>query len=203
MKILEITQGTKEWHDFRRSHLGASEAGIIMGMNPYRSPLELWEEKVLGWEQEKNQAMTDGQIMEPIARAAYEKLVGFLVVPMVAEHDTIPYLSASFDGLTVNLTHAVEIKCGKGSHRSAMTGQIPAYYQCQLQHQMMIADLSMIDYYSFDGKEGILIEVVRDNSLISEMLERYEEFWHHIQTETPPRQYGTTKNYGIPTTLPF
>lgn len=187
MKILEITQGSQEWHDFRRVHLGASESGTIMGMNPYRTPLDLWEEKVFGWEQPKTQAMTDGQTMETIARSAYQEQTGILVEPLVCEHDAIPYISASFDGMTKDLKHAVEIKCGKGSHRSAKEGLIPAYYYCQLQHQMMVADLQIIDYYSFDGEKGILIKAVRDDELIEEMLEKYHWFWNCITTQTIPR----------------
>lgn len=36
----------EQWLAFRRERLGASEASAVVGMNPYRTNIELWEEKV-------------------------------------------------------------------------------------------------------------------------------------------------------------
>ena len=188
MKIIEgLEQGTEDWRKFRQNHVGASDASICMHLNPWRTRNQLWEEKVLGWTQELNANMARGQMMEEFARAAYEKEVGFLVMPMVAEHDTMPYLSASFDGLSINLKHAVEIKCGKASHKLAEKGEIPVYYMAQLQHQMYIGNLEKIDYFSFDGKDGILIPVKRDDFFIEEMIDKELEFWYCVTHLTPPQ----------------
>ena len=192
MKILDLVQGSRAWHDFRSCHIGASDSSTIMGMNPWENISSLWEEKVLGWEKPHTDAMTRGQSMETMARESYQILTGLSVLPLVCEDDKIPYMSASFDGITHDLTRAVEIKCGIKSHKSAKSGAIPAYYVCQLQHQMKIAELDEIDYYSFDGKDGILIVQKRDNEFIKEMLERYSEFWNYVITKTPPRQYHET-----------
>jgi predicted phage-related endonuclease len=105
---------------------------------------------------------------------------------MVAEDIFYPFISASFDGMTPDYKHAVEIKCGKGSHKLAQKGEIPVYYQAQLQHQMYVANLDIIDYFSFDGKNGILIKVERDNEFIQEMLDKEIEFWHCVTNLTPP-----------------
>lgn len=180
MKIYEVIQGTPEWHQFRQKHIGASESGIILGFNPWRNVVQLWEEKTLGWEQPMNEAMARGQKLEHLARESYEKECGIKMEPLVAEHDSISYISASFDGINVGKLRAVEIKCGKSSHKLAQRGEIPPYYFCQLQHQMLVADLEEIDYYSFDGKDGILINQKRDDGFINDMLEKYKVFWHNV-----------------------
>lgn len=38
-------QTDEEWREFRKQGIGGSEAGICLGVNPWRSPLELWLEK--------------------------------------------------------------------------------------------------------------------------------------------------------------
>ena len=35
----------EEWLQLRRNGIGGSDASVIMGKNPYRSILQLWEEK--------------------------------------------------------------------------------------------------------------------------------------------------------------
>jgi len=126
MRVTDIIQGSKEWHQFRRTHIGASDASIIMGLNPWRSISQLWEEKIFGWEQETNDKMKAGNEMEHEARKCYQSLTNLCVNPLVCEDEIYPFLSASFDGITEDLSHAVEIKCGKGSHRMASNGRIPA-----------------------------------------------------------------------------
>jgi putative phage-type endonuclease len=140
----------------------------------------LWEEKTLGWEQEINDVMRRGQEMEHEARECYEKLSGLKVKPQVAECEINPFLSASFDGITDDDECAVEIKCGKSSHHLARNNFIPTYYYAQLQHQMMIAELWQIDYFSYSRKDQFLITVSRDKEFIKEMIEKEVEFWNNV-----------------------
>ncbi len=43
--VVELEQGTKAWHAWRRSGIGASEAPTIMGENPFETCEELLEKK--------------------------------------------------------------------------------------------------------------------------------------------------------------
>lgn len=188
MKIIEgMQQGTEEWLKFRQYHVGASDAGTIMNLNPFTSRLNLWEEKTLGWERKINDNMKRGHKMEVPARAEYQLLKGEFFYPMVAESSHLPWMSASFDGMTKDLAKAVEIKCGRSSHKLAMGGMIPPYYFAQLQHQMYVAELDCIDYYSFNGKNGILITVGADEDFMMEMLDKENEFWYCVTSFTPPK----------------
>ena len=45
MKFIPITQGSDEWLRFRRSHIGASDAVTIMGLSPWKSPLNFTKKK--------------------------------------------------------------------------------------------------------------------------------------------------------------
>lgn len=192
MKIIDLIQGSKEWHEFRRNHIGASDSSSVMHMNPWKCVLELWEEKVLGWETTLTDAMRRGQDMEMTARDHYQKLTGIKVVPVVIEDSSFPYISASLDGITDDFKRAVEIKCGRKSFQLAKNGIIPSYYFCQLQHQMKVTGLDSIDYFNFDGDNSILLTQKRDDEFIKEMLERYSEFWNYVVTKIPPRQHYET-----------
>ncbi len=177
MKTYEVAQGSPEWLEFRQRHIGASDAATIMGLNPWSTPLQLWQEKALGWQKTKNAAMQRGNDLEEQARMAYQLQTGNVVYPMVAEDDLYPFISASFDGICPFFRTAVEIKCGKASHKLALMGEIPIYYNCQLQQQMYVAGLPEIHYFSYDGENNVLITVSRDNKFIEEMLEKEIAFW--------------------------
>ena len=56
----------QEWHDIRRKHIGGSDVGIIMGLNPYNSDIQrLWRIKT-GREQQEdisnNPAIVRGEV---------------------------------------------------------------------------------------------------------------------------------------------
>jgi putative phage-type endonuclease len=185
-----MIQGSDAWKDFRRQHIGASEAGILMGVNPYSTPVELWEEKCLGWEKRMSDAMMIGQKMEPIARDAYQELKGISVEPAVAEYDSLAFISASFDGINFEKKQLVEIKCGKSAFRQAKRGGIPSYYHAQMMQQMVVADVELMDYFCFepDTHEHILIPVEIDHDFVKRLLDMEVHFWQHIVDFIPPEE---------------
>jgi putative phage-type endonuclease len=197
MKIYEdLIQGSPEWLEFRRMHVGASDAATIMGMNPWHTKLQLWQEKCLGWTKEVNNAMRRGTEMEEQARNAYILQTGRLVLPMVATCEVHPFISASFDGVSDDFKNIVEIKCGKASHKLAQHGELPRYYMAQVQQQMYVAGVQEMDYFSYNQiikpdhsfvEDKIIIPVTLDYEFVETLIEKIKEFWHCVQTNTPPK----------------
>ena len=188
MKVIEVIQSSAEWLEWRRHIIGASEAGAVLGLNPFCSPLQLWEQKTLGWERPMTDVMRQGQINEPEARAIYESIKYIKVEPLVAEWDSMPFIAASFDGIDIKTNTLVEIKCGKSSFMKAMQGVIPAYYECQMQQQMLVAGLSQMDYFCYDAesKHHVLMPVKRNDDLIKRIIDMNIHFWQHVCDFTPP-----------------
>jgi len=180
-------QGSEEWKLWRRSHIGGSDAPTIMGVSPYKTMKQLWGEKVLGFEQSDNPYMQRGRELEPEARKMYEFFTDRCVPPYVMEHPHYKFLSASFDGMSAFGNFAVEIKiAGKKDHQLALKGKIPDKYYPQLQHQMFVANLDNMDYFSWNGDTHAIINVKRDEEYIIKMLEKEIEFWDLVQTKKRP-----------------
>jgi len=188
-------QGSKEWLEMRRNHLGASDAPIIMGISPWKTPFQLWEEKLgMAAEQEETFAMKRGTEMEPEARKAFEDATNLEMFPQVVHHPQHKFMIASMDGLTLDGTAGVEIKCpGQKAHSIAKEGNVPEYYMPQLQHQLACLSLTMLYYYSFDGVEGVIIEIHRDEKYIAELIKREKEFWQCVIDKVPPKL--TSRDY--------
>lgn len=188
MQLIKIAQGTAEWIKFRRTHIGASDAPCIMGESPWKSIFKLYEEKLFGFEDEENIYMKRGKELEPLALECFEKETGLTMFSMMFTHDNYEWMSASYDGITLNQDSILEIKCpgAKDHHFAEVNKMVPKKYKAQLQHQIFISGLDFSFYYSFDGKKGIILEVKRDQEFIEKMLEKELDFWNCLQTLTPP-----------------
>lgn len=183
-----LVQNSEEWLQWRRNKIGASDAAAIMGVSPWQTAYGLWCEKLqLHAPRQMNGAMQRGVDMEERARSAYESKTGLFVLPQVREHFNIEYMIASLDGITIDGNNAVEIKCaGKEDHKKALDGEIPEKYYPQLQHQIEVCNLKEIDYFSFDGEDGVIVKVHRNNLYIKMLKQQQAEFWDQLKNLTPP-----------------
>ncbi len=182
-----------EWLEMRRSKIGASDAPVIMNMSPWKTPYELWKEKIgLPCDQYVNSAMRRGLALESQALETYESMTGNIMLPQVVlNHPTISWMMATMDGISTDKKRGVEIKCaGKKDHNIAKKGNIPDKYIPQLQHQMEVTGLDVIDYFSYHDQEGVVVEIKRDNEFIARMLKEEEKFWQSVMEFRPPEKTG-------------
>lgn len=182
MRLINLKQGSLEWLKFRNEHICASDAPIIMGHSPWKNWEQLIEEKIFSLITPSNSYMERGKQLEPLALEAFENEMGLSLFPMVGKHETLDWMAASFDGITLERDIILEIKCpGKKDHAEAKKGNIPEKYKAQLQHQIFVSGLDFSYYYSFDGEKGIVLEVKRDNEFIEKMIEKEKEFWECLK----------------------
>jgi putative phage-type endonuclease len=185
MKIISgpaAVQGSQEWLEWRLQGIGSSDAPVIMGVSPLSTPYALYlQKRGLMSPPPDNPAMARGRKLEPIARACYEKETGNIMVPLIAECTTHPFMRASYDGVAPTFDLALEVKCpGEKAHQMALAGIVPPFYMDQIQQQIHIAGIDLAHYYSFDGQHGKLLEVRRDQAKIDRLLETAALFWEKV-----------------------
>lgn len=183
-----LEQGALDWLYFRRSRVSASKIGIIMGLSPWRSQYMQWCEDVgLSEPQEQTAAMKRGSLMEPDALREYCLMRGVEMKPAVVTHSEYPDFMASLDGINDDHTKIVEIKCpGQKGHEESRNGDVKPLYKCQVLWQMFCTGLSQCDYFSYDGENGYIIEIDRDDKLIEEMVIKAKEYLEFVRTLIPP-----------------
>jgi putative phage-type endonuclease len=181
-KIVDIVQGTSTWHNWRNQGIGASDAPIIMGENPWKSREQLLKEKLNGSIVSPNAAMARGTVLEPKARSRYERLVGIEVRPVCLQSTLFSWLRASIDGLALDGSSVVEIKCGNSIYEYvASKRQVPKYYFGQLQHILAVTDLSKIDFWGYlPRRPEIHLRIDRDNRYINRLIETEQKFWQEF-----------------------
>ena len=186
--LLRLVQGSAEWHAHRSQYCNASETPAVLGVSPWVTPYQLWAIKTGRATQETTPAMQYGTDTEPLARAAYEQLTRTVMQPKVMV--TGAY-SASLDGINFGGDLIVEIKCpvkGQASElwKQAASGNIPAHYQWQVQHQLMVSEAKLAHFYIFDGKRGLLLDVYPAPEQWLTIVREWTAFRHYLDTDTPP-----------------
>lgn len=179
----EMIQGSEEWLEWRSDKITATASCAVMGVSGWQTLDQLYQEKVgLSQPQLKNWAMQRGLEMEPAARKAFKVFIDDDVFPELRVHPSTPWMVASLDGVNLDGSVVVEIKCpGKKDHDTALSGKVPAKYYPQLQHQMIVCDVQYMWYFSYrsdDDCVGILVDRCNDycNELISRETAFYEFF---------------------------
>ena len=186
--VLKLVQGSAAWHEHRAHFRNASETAAVMGISPWQTPYQLWQVRTGRLTVATTPAMAHGTAMEPKARAAYENRTGLVMQPLVLTEGDY---SASLDGITLEGDRIVEIKCpfkGRVSElwKTAQSGTVPEHYRVQIQHQLMVSGAAIADLFVFDGDEGLLVEVGRDEVTLEAIRAAWDGFQQYLDTDTPP-----------------
>jgi len=186
MKKINLEQGTEPWLAWRKTVITATDAPAILGSSPWTSAYKCWQKKLgLIDEQKSTEAMERGKTMEPEARAHFIERYGIEMEPAVVESSVYDFLGASLDGMCDR--EILEIKCGGTKlHTMASEGIIPQYYLDQIQHQLFVTGAERCYYYSYNGKDGICIEVLPDITFIDRFLPKARDFWRAVAFSEPP-----------------
>jgi putative phage-type endonuclease len=186
--IVQLTQGTPEWLAYRLAKRNASESAAVMGLSPWTTPYLLWLMKTRRLVQSANQPMLRGIELEPAARAAYEQRTGLVMQPLVLQDGDY---SASLDGQTLDGNLILEIKCPMRGSESSLwqevaNGHVPEHYAIQVQHQLMVSDADMAHLYVFDGRNGILHQIERDETCMERIKAAWDVFQPYLDGDCPP-----------------
>ncbi len=187
-----MEQGTVDWLEWRRGGIGSSDAPIIMKVSPFKTPYQLWEEK-LGIKREERDSLyilDKGQQIEKKARALFEITHGVKAPPATYTDETLPFLRASLDGKILGKNEIIEIKMqGLEQHERVFDHQVPEKYIYQIMHQLYVTKASHCFFISYCEKArqkmGVT-KVLPNKTLMDELIEQEKQFWELIQRRTPP-----------------
>jgi len=202
MKLVSLQQRSDEWKAWRNGGVTATDARVLLGLDPEKSIYTLWCEKT-GRMAAKNlsviPAVRYGNDHEEAAREFYNEKFSDLVTPQCAEYEGDNGFRASFDGIDMQ-GYPVEFKCpmpdGATLNDVKSNGvKSEAYkrYYPQVQHQLLVSEKShgFLVFYEEKPEGGNgptlhLFRIERDERMISELLSKGKAFLEHLKNDTPP-----------------
>ncbi|MBC3884058.1 YqaJ viral recombinase family nuclease [Undibacterium griseum] len=195
----------EDWLSVRKTGIGSSDAAAAVGLNPYQSQLELWLIKTgrdaglpVVDPQDETSPMYWGSLLEPIVAAHYTRLSGNRVrrINAVLQHPDPDkaWMLANIDREVMGAPDVQILECktaGEFGSRLWRDG-VPEYVQLQVQHQLAVTGKQTADVCVLVcGQEIRIHRIQRDDELIARLIELERQFWHYVETDTPPPTDGS------------
>lgn len=204
-----VKDSREEWLKARGMRIGGSDAACLLGLNPWKSNVQLWNEKMHPESVENidNEAMAYGRAAEPVIRELFA--IEHKNIKVVYEennlwlNDDLPFAHASLDGWWVDgtkngITGVIEIKTvtiRNSTQASEWIGRIPDNYYCQVLWYMMVTNaqeawLTALMHFFGGRREVRDYYITRDDSQvendISCLVDAGEKFWKSLQEGKEP-----------------
>lgn len=201
MQVVNLIQGSPEWHAYRAEHHNASDAPAMLGESKYKTRDQLLHEMATGLKPETDAGLQrrfdEGHDAEAKARPLAEKIIGDELSPTVG---TVGKLSASFDGITFAGDVIFEHKLLNDDLRAAFhnqepdTVELPIMYRIQMEQQLYISGAEKCLFMATKWNGWELAEPARqcwywpDPELRQKIIAGWEQFEKDLVAYVPPVQ---------------
>lgn len=183
-----------EWLELRRTGIGGSDAGAIMGVSPYKGAFSVWADKMGKLPSvEDNEAIRQGRDLEDYVARRFAEASGLRVrheysMLRSVEH---PCMLADIDRRIIGERAGLECKTSRDITMARYrNGEYPMEYYCQCLHYLAVTGwdcwyLAVLVY----GTDLLIFKICRDEVLddIEALIKAEEAFWdNHMVLDQPP-----------------
>lgn len=193
------------WHAWRQAGVGASDAGAICGLSPWKGALSVWLEKTGRLRPQPRDTEAEwlrwGRRLETVMVDEFQEQRGLRVGLCGSWHERLgtTWQRATLDGVVFedvvqgrddameSALAVLELKTSSWRSPLSWADGPPKVYAVQVQHQLMVTDLA-VAYLAVlhDGSRFVIHEIERDEDAISTLDEIEREFWRCVERDVPP-----------------
>lgn len=191
-KIFDSKNATREeWLKVRKLGLGGSDMAAVLGLSPWRSPIDVWLDKTSDTVEEKeSEPMYWGNVLEEVVAQEFAKRSGYKVRNnnFTLQSEEYPYLLANIDREIVGLDAGLECKTANAFKANEWDGDnVPDAYYIQCQHYMAVTGKSSWWIAALiGGNTFVYKEIKRNDEVIQAIIDTGREFWHLVEAKTMP-----------------
>lgn len=175
----------------RRGYLGGTDMAAVLGVSPYRAPIEVWNEKRGGPGQPQSLRMRLGQLLEGAVADIYSETTGRrLRRAGTVVHPDYPYLVAHPDRLVVGERGVVEVKTSSSS-RGYEDG-VPPHVHVQAVWYCGLTRREWCDVVLLAHMDIKVVRIEADPALYEDMVRAGVDWWAtYIEGGTEPEPDGS------------
>jgi putative phage-type endonuclease len=191
-EFVKAEQRSPEWFALRADGITATDVSVIAGLNPYKTPFQLWAEKLGKFTPDPvGPAAVRGILLENAVAEFYEMETGRELRRSngIVRLKELPWVMASLDRTIVGEDGLVEIKTSTSPRWSLHP--VPPEVVAQVQWQMFVTGAPWCDVAVLLG--GLVFRIERVAASIDYQTELYRkavEFRNALTTQTPPALQG-------------
>lgn len=188
MTAAEMAEDRAKWLELRRTGIGGSDAGVIVGVNTYRSKFALWQDKT-GQVDEievsdaaKERMEWGTRLEEPLAQWFEDKTGKKLRRCGMVRSDEYPFMIADVDRTVVGENSIVEIKTTSAyNYDEWADDRVPPSYIVQALHYMACGGYDKCYFICLcGGQRAVIREMDRDDEEIKALIEAERDFWENF-----------------------
>jgi putative phage-type endonuclease len=178
--------------------IGGSDVSAVFGVNPWTTPLELWQIKkgLRKPDDSLNQwAKEMGHIMEPVVATCYAAKTGNTILEDTGlyQHAHYPFALANIDYGLVDAGADGILECKTTTYHKASSwsdGMVPYYYELQVRFYLAVMDREYADIccmWGYNPETDMVIQRInRDRVIEKEIFDRLSDFWNSLIKGVPP-----------------
>nr|DAM42649.1 MAG TPA: Exonuclease [Caudoviricetes sp.] len=187
-----------DWHELRAKRIGGSDVGAILGVNPYKSIVDVYVDKTEGSDFKGNNATYWGHVLEGTVLKEFSNRHKELIVYEVPYSVVNDFLIANLDGALKDKETGdygvLEIKTTSVWNRREWEEDIiPQSYYAQIQHYLMLTGYKFA-YVAvlIGGNEYKEFKVERSEEDIELIRNKSTEFYNeNLLKKIPPMPDGS------------
>lgn len=173
-----------EWLKLRKTGIGGSDAGAIVGVNPYSSAMKVFQDKTSNDVVEQDsEAIRIGHDLEDYVAQRFMETTGLKVRKSNYMYRSIehPFMIADVDRLVVGEDAGLECKTASAYNADKWTdGDIPLHYVMQCYHYMAVTGKRTWYIAAVIlGREFVYRKLEWDDGLIGKLTKAEEYFWNN------------------------
>ena len=185
---------TTAQREARQLGIGGSDMAVILGLSTYKTPYQLYLEKVGEIEpaNEESQYQYWGNQLEAIVRDEFAKRNNVTITtPDTLIHPEHDFLRGNVDGFIPELNAVLEVKCSSQFMSNVWgasgTDEIPMQYLVQVAFYCMLtnADCAHVAVL-IGGNDYREYKYTRDLVLEATIISTAKKFWNCVISKTPP-----------------
>ena len=190
----------QEWLSYRRTGIGGSDAGSVIGMNQYKSRYSLWADKMgMLPEVEDNERMRLGRDLEQYVAERWSEKTGkrFRRRNYMFRSHRWPWMLADVDREVVGENAGLECKTTTIKPEGIDDGNVPERFYCQCLHYMAVMGYERMYLAILVFGAGLYeFTIERDEAQIQALANAEGAFWtKYVDAQTPPDVDGTDSTY--------
>ena len=184
----------EEWLQIRKGYIGGSDAGAIIGMNPYASAFSVWAEKTgQGPEFQGNISTRTGTLLEDLVAKLFMEETGKKVqrLNFTLVNEKYPFACANIDREIIGEDAVLECKTTNSfvNVKKFRTGEYPEQWYAQITHYLAVtgAKKAYLAVLS-ECRDFRIFELERDEDEIKALMDAEADFWNTyvLPKKTPP-----------------
>jgi putative phage-type endonuclease len=185
--VLEVEQGSDAWKQARFEKFTASQTAALYNLDPYRTLLQIAEEKRDRREPpvdpSKQQVFAMGHEAERAGREFLKRNYGLNLEPAVLVSSLVQDLLASLDGFNPDRGLIFEAKyMGREKFAKVKHGEIPPHHAYQVQAQLLTSGAKKCLYFAMDPEGSAeAIELRPDFEMQKDIGERVTAFMENLR----------------------